>query len=70
MATIDAAPTPETQLPPKKCPWVNKPAPNHDPLPNWACNNHPRAIAAPCHKCTSAEVQVAKKELEALKAQK
>lgn len=34
MATVDAAPTPETQLPPKKCPQVNKPAPNHDPHPN------------------------------------
>ena len=27
MATVDAAPTPKTQLPPKKCPQVNKPAP-------------------------------------------
>ena len=67
---LNVAPTLETQLSPKKHARANQPPPSHDPLPNWACNNHPGAIAAPHPKCSSAEVQAAKKKLEAIEAQK
>lgn len=67
---LNAAPTLETQLPPKKRTKVNQPPPSRDPLPNRARNNHPGAIDAPRPKRSSAEVQAAKKELEAIEARK
>lgn len=60
----------ETQLPPKKRTRGNQPTSTRDPLPNQACNNHPGAIAAPRPKRSSAEVQAAKKELQAIEARK